>query len=140
MKKKKYRKHNRAHSKPSSSQVEHIEVGVTGEILPRLNNSGQFGISAHNPSTKRYESENNNSREDRTNRFSSKVSRDDVPKSSILIDVNESIEFKDSAKGPHPLTGEIEDRGPSDSMVSPTNKKLLVSSGDSAVKQVVSEA
>jgi len=36
-----------------------------------------------------------NSREERTNRYSSKVSRDEAPKSSILIDVNESIEFKD---------------------------------------------
>lgn len=76
-----------------AAQVEHIEIGVAGDNVNRLNSSGQFGSGA-NPSTKRYESEMGNSREERTNRFSSKVSRDEGPKSSILIDVNESVEFK----------------------------------------------
>ena len=40
----------------------------------------------------------NNSRDDQTKQFSSKISKEDVPKSSILIDVNESIEFKKNYK------------------------------------------
>ena len=91
------RKKSRKHSKAQAGRVGHleqIEVGITNGNFTGLNNSGQFGSGA-NPSTKRYESEMGNSREERTNRYSSKVSRDDVgPKSSILIDVNESVEYK----------------------------------------------
>ena len=95
-KRKKMRKHSKNQGM-KAAQVEHIEVGVTDDLVNRMNSSGHFGSGA-NPSTKRYESEIGNSREERTNRYSSKVSRDDGPKSSILIDVNESVEFKEKLK------------------------------------------